>query len=128
LKLICSPLSGSRRGGRKLSEECGTLNLNFLTCRPMRFSDNNLLALKVLGRKVMSISLKQYGDVVAAKLWQTSRIAGSVSRSTLRSSAFLQFSESQNRKNVELVDMTRLHVEFFEKLAVMVGQICTILL
>ena len=72
----------------------------------------------MLALKVMLMSSNRNGAAVAAKLWHTNRTAGRVSRSTFCSNAFLQFSESQNRKNVEFVDDTRLQTELFEQLAV----------
>lgn len=118
VKLSCSPLNGSKIGGRNASAECGALKLNFFTWRPILFNvaiRPGLVNDPTL--KFTVISLKTYGEAVEAKLWQTRRKAGRVSLSTLRKKALRQFSFNQNFRKVGLVDKTRLQTELFEQLA-----------
>jgi hypothetical protein len=62
-------------------------------------------------------SRKRWGEAADAKLWQTSRSAGSVWRSTWRRKAVRQFSVSQKLRKVALPDRTRLQTDEAAQLA-----------
>lgn len=70
---------------------------------------------KVLGLNVTLISSKSDGAARVAKSWQARRRFGRSSLSTCDRKESRHSSDSQNLRNVELVERIRLHTELWER-------------